>query len=167
MKASDRLIAKLKRVMEEEIRLFDEFIQQEEGLNRLIKERDWNHVEAAFESLGLKAGCIENSEEKRSQVYNALKEQLELSKEDPFSALLSGLAVRQRHRLEVLQSKIKERLLKVKSISNGLIYYLRCMQESTDQILGALFPHRKGKIYSNTGHAAERGEDSVMINHKL
>ncbi len=167
MSAVNRLVGRLKRAMEDEIHLFDDFILQEESLNRLIKERDWSHVEAAFERLAQVTDRIESSEEKRNQRYKTLQDQLGLSEEDSFRTLLSHLSASQSNDLEGPQQSIKDRLFKVKSVSNGLIYYLRCMQESTNQIIDAFFPYRKGKIYSNDGRAARGSDEPVMVNHKL
>jgi len=167
MNAVSRLVGKLKNAMEDEIHLFDDFILQEESLNRLIKERDWSHVEAAFERLDKAAGGIESSEEKRNRLYKTLQQQMGLCEEDSFRTVLSRLSKSQRGGLEGPHQSIQERLLKVKSVSNGLIYYLRCMQESTNQVIDAFFPYRKGKIYSYDGRAARGSEEPVMVNHEL
>lgn len=167
MSKSIRLVGKLKRAMEDEIRVFDDFILQEESLNLLIKERDWGHVEAAFDRLNRTADHIGSTEEKRSRLYRDLQSQLGLSEDESFSALLASLPRSLREDLEEPQQSIKKRLLKVKSVSNGLIYYLRCMQESASQIIDAVFPYRKGKLYSNDGRAAKGSGGPVMVNQEL
>jgi hypothetical protein len=167
MSKSNRLVGKLKRAMEDEIHVFDDFILQEESLNKLIKERDWGHVEAAFDKLSRTADRIESSEEKRSRLCGDLQMQLGLSEGESFGALLARLPSSLRKDLEEPQQSIKKRLLKVKSVSNGLIYYLRCMQESAGQIIDAVFPYRKGKLYSNDGRATQSSNGPVMVNHNL
>jgi hypothetical protein len=73
----------------------------------------------------------------------------------------------QREEISRLHREIKKKLLTIKSLSTGLIYYFACMQESIAQVLNEIFPHRKGKLYSPQGASRESKEEAVVVNHEL
>ena len=161
------IIEVLRDNMKAEVALFHEFTSVEEKLNNLVKKRDWPGLEAGLNKLDRVAVQIEKTEENRHLVYLDLKNRLRLKQEDSFEKTLNLLPPSQKNELSELHGQIKSLLTKVKGISNGLIHYFQYMQDSVDNLLCEIFPHRKGKIYSSQGHAADVEDDPVIINQKL
>jgi hypothetical protein len=167
MNKKNQLVHKLKDQMEREIELLKSFIGIEEELNGLVKRRDWLHLEKTIDRLNHASSEIESREAKRHQIFSLLRDNVGLNQEDSFQTVLSKLDPPEKSRLDLLQREMKSCLIRVKSLSNGVIYYMRCMQESTRRILDELFPQRRGRIYSNSGQHSEGVNDAMIINHQL
>jgi hypothetical protein len=153
--------------MREEIRFFDNFTVIEEKLNSLAKKKKWLEMQKVLEDLSHVAGLIEKTEERRNLLYLSCKDRFQLNEEDSFQSFLSKVPSDQRSILFELHRQIKKKLLKIKSLSSGLIYYFACMQDSIAQVLDEIFPHRKGKFYSRQGEARESNDHAVVINQQL
>ncbi len=167
MNSNKALLEKLILEMREEIRLFDNFTMIEERLNSLAKKKKWLEMQKVLEDLNHVAGLIEKTEERRNLLYLSCKDRFQLSEEDSFQSFLSKVSSDQRSILAELHRQIKKKLLKIKSLSSGLIYYFACMQDSIAQVLDEIFPHRKGKFYSRQGETRESNDNAVVINQQL
>ena len=167
MDSESKLVAELKRQMKEEIRLFHRMVSLEEELNTRARKRDWLRLEGTLDSMNSLTTRIEEQEEKRHRAYHLLKDHLGLQETDAFTAVLAKLTEEQRESLSALHRETGRCLLTVKGLSNGLIYYFKCMYDSIDQVLCEIFPHRKGKIYSKKGDNNKKSEDPIVINQTL
>lgn len=160
-------LSKLIHAMKAEMKLFDEFTEAENRLNDLAKKKRWAEMQAVLEVLNGLAEKIEECEDNRNTVYIACKAEMDLGEDDGFQLFLARVPEKHRKPLADLHAGLKKRLLAIKSLSSGLIYYFACMQDSIAQVLGEIFPHRKGKLYSPQGETKESSEAAVVVNHEL
>ncbi len=167
MNSNQTLLEKLMMEMRAEIQLFDNFTVIEERLNSLAKKKKWLEMQKVLDDLNHVAGEIEKTEERRNLLYLSCKNHFQLSEEDSFQSFLAKVPSDQRSILAELHHQIKKKLLKIKSLSSGLIYYFACMQDSIAQVLDEIFPHRKGKFYSRQGETTESNDHAVVINQQL
>ena len=160
-------LSKLIHAMKAEMKLFDEFAEGENRLNDLAKRKKWAEMQAVLEELGSLAEKIEECEDSRNAVYLSCKAEMNLKEDDGFALFLAQVPDKHRETLARLHAGLKKRLLAIKSLSSGLIYYFACMQDSIAQVLGEIFPHRKGTLYSPQGESKESSEAAVVVNHEL
>jgi uncharacterized protein YdcH (DUF465 family) len=160
-------LSKLIHTMKVEMKLFDEFADGENRLNDLAKKKKWAEMQSVLEELNGLAEKIEECEDTRNTVYTICKAEMKLKEDDGFQLFLAQVPEKHRETLAGLHAGLKKRLLAIKSLSSGLIYYFACMQDSIAQVLGEIFPHRKGKLYSPQGETKESSEEAVVVNHKL
>jgi len=167
MTETQTLLERLVREMRREMQLFDEFAKGENQLNDLAKKKRWSEMQLLLENLGGLAEKIEKCEEKRHLVYSSCRSRMNVAETDGFQAFLAQVPEERKEEFAVLHREIKKKLLTIKSLSSGLIYYFACMQESIAQVLNEIFPHRKGKIYSPRGESRESKEEAVVVNHEM
>ena len=167
MTETQTLLQRLVREMRREMQLFDEFAAGENHLNDLAKKKRWSEMQLLLETLGGLAEKIEKCEERRHLAYSSCRSRMNLEETDGFRAFLAQVPEHQKQEFEELHREIKKKLLTIKSLSSGLIYYFACMQESIAQVLNEIFPHRKGKLYSPQGESRESKEEAVVVNHEL
>ena len=166
-KTQARLLESLKQEMRSEIDMLAEFVRLEESLGGMVTRRDWPSMEEALATLNEMSVRIETTEGRRHEVYTDLKETLSNGDEASFRDVLSSLPASETNTLRELQTEMRSTLVRVKSLSNGLIYYLSCMRESTSRILEEVFPQRKGKIYSSSGRTRDNLEQPRLVNQRL
>ncbi len=167
MRAQTISIDDLRDHMKAEVGLFRRFIDLGEELNSTVKDRDWTRLDSVLDRMSDVSGEIERTENDRHRCYEQLKQDLGLESHESFGALLSCLDEAPSRDLSALHGQIKQALLSLKSMSNGLFYYFKCMHDSVNQVLGEIFPHRKGKLYSHQGRAREGSEEAMMVDKEL
>ena len=166
MTETQSALERLIRGMRREMRLFEEFAAGEHRLNDLAKRKKWVEMQSLLEKLGGLAEKIERCEDERHVAYTSCKDKLKLEEGASFQTFVSRVPEKQRDALSGLHRDIKKKLLTIKSLSSGLIYYFACMQESIAQVLNEIFPHRKGKLYSPRGETRESQEEAVVVNQE-
>ncbi len=162
-----RLVESLKEKMRSEIDMLAEFVRLEESVSGMVTRRDWSSMEETLATLNEMSARIEKTEGRRHEVYTDLKETLFAGDEVSFRDVLSPLPASETKTLMELQKEMRSTLVRVKSLSNGLIYYLSCMRESTSRILEEVFPQRKGKIYSSSGRTRDNIDQPRLVNQRL
>ncbi|NOY10152.1 MAG: hypothetical protein GXP33_15065 [Spirochaetes bacterium] len=163
----DLLIGKFKQEMSIEIQLLDSFFRLEEELHSAIYEKEWTRIEELVSNLKNTGTDIENIDDRRDQYFSAVKKHLGLSVASGLSEMLGYMEKEQQEEIQKLHRDLKIRVVKVKGSTGRLRYLFRTLSESLNDILGEVFPHRKGKIYSMHGRPAEYAEESVMVNRNL
>jgi hypothetical protein len=156
----------LKRAMDEEARLLNDYAARLGGLQRTVGRRDWEAVERDIGALRNLAGDVEDAETARQQAYRGLKASLLLNGDVSFEQVASRLQSPAREELAELHRRMKIAIIRVKGASGLLGYYVRSMADTRRQVLEELFPHRKGRMYSRSGRARATAEESLMLDGK-
>jgi len=163
----DLLIGKLKQEMKIEIQFLDKFFKLEEDLHSAIYNKKWPLLEGLISRLKSTGSDIEIADEKRDQYFTAVKKHIGLPVTSGLSELLENVEAEQGEEIKKLQRDLKIRVVKVKGSTGRLGYVFRALSESLNDILGEVFPHRKGKIYSMQGRPTDYADESLMVNRNL
>ena len=163
----DLLIGKLKQEMKIEVQLLDNFFELEENLHNAIYDKKWPLLEGLISNLKGTGSDIEIADEKRDQYFTAVKKYIGLPVTSGLSELLENVEEEQGEEIKKLQRDLKIRVVKVKGSTGRLGYVFRSLSESLNDILGEVFPHRKGKIYSMQGKPTDYADESLMVNRNL
>ncbi|MEJ2663809.1 MAG: hypothetical protein P8107_07170 [Spirochaetia bacterium] len=153
--------------MQNEAALLKEFAELEDQMQLCAGENRWEDIERVIGELKGKAGTLNSIEECRCASFDALKKKLGLPCETGFLKLLPIVPVTERERLLSAYRKLKVAVFSVKGATTRLTYYFRSMEGSFKKVLGELFPHRKGKIYSKDGRPKKVPDDALLLNKHL
>lgn len=156
----------LKRAMQEEARLLNDYAANLRSLQQTIGSRNWEAVERQIVELRGLAGNIESVEARRVEAFRLLKSSLHLPSEETFDQVASRLVSPDREELMELHRKLRLAIIRVKGSSGLLGYYVSSMADTRRQVLEELFPHRKGRLYSRSGRTRATADESIMLDHK-
>jgi hypothetical protein len=158
---------KLEVCLTQENRLFHMFGLLEEQLISLLQQKQWPEVDDFVNRLKALAVEIEQVEENRCKTFAAVCKEVGHREETTLGTILASLEPEFRVNLSALQRQLKESVTKVRSLSNGMLMYSKYMRNTIDDILKEIFPHRKGKIYSQQGKAHVVHEEPVVLNKQF
>ena len=161
------LSQKLIRHMEEEIALLDSFAKIEESVRLYIRESDWENLNAALLEIEPVSVGIEKAEEQRGAVYTELREALGEPAQAGFYQVAVRLDSDKREQLSALYRTLKLSVIKIQGITWSIDAHVRAVGNTISQVLDELFPHRKGKIYGNTGESRAADSGPILINQSL
>jgi hypothetical protein len=165
--ATESATAHLVRSMVEETGLFHRFAEHEAGLTRIVQERDWTALDRSLAGLEKLAAQIDAVEQRRHALFQELKQRLGVGDRATFALVLSRLPAGEQETLSGCHEQLRSAVGRVRTLSGSLAYYFRYIKESVEQILVEAFPHRRGRIYSRHGRAADAGADPVVVDHSL
>ena len=161
------LLKKFKDEMLFEIEMMQKFFSLEEELKEAIENKKWHQLDRNVESLKEVSSRIEKIDIKRDEYFTALKRNLGLPPSSKFNDLVNEFPESIRNELFRIYRELKIGVIKVKSSTGRLSYIFRTLAESMNEVLGEIFPHRKGKIYSERGKEKQYSEESFVVNHEL
>ncbi len=164
---SQNKILNLKSSIKDEINLFDSFLKLEESLNASVKDKNWESVNQLLANLNNISVKVEKTEHKRHDVYKNLCQEFKIKKNTSFKNFISHVPDKDKDELNILQIELKKTTKKVKKQSIGMSSHFKYMCGTINQLLGEIFPYRKGKIYSRQGKASEVSSGPVVINKRL
>ena len=151
--------------MRREKKLIETFVRREEKLSAQIKNRSWKNIEEHVNKLDQTAQEIEKVEAERHSVYQRMRERYSIGDDRSFRSCIVHAPKEMQQELADLYRALRQSLVRIRSLSRGLFYTFRSIQESLDQILAEVYPHRRGRIYSSRGSARDGTESPVVINH--
>ncbi len=157
----------LKSIMEKETVLLARFADMQGHLQEIVVERRWTGLEKTIGSLQKLSERIEELEQKRYRLFCTLKASLGANENETFTQVISRLAFDERQEMMNLYRKLKIAVIRLKGRSGRLGYYVRILLDSTSQVLGELFPHRKGRLYSRFGRTKAAAEESIVLDQKF
>ncbi len=163
----DILINKLKDEMLIEIQLMERFFELEEKLQEAVKSKRWSELEKRLNALKKISLNIEMADKKRDRYFAALKGLLGIPPDRSFNEIVRFFDKELQDELLRIHTELKLGVLKVKSSTGRLGYLFRVLSDSMNEILTEIFPHRKGKIYSQNGRAKSYSEESFVVNQSL
>ena len=163
----DALSSKLAGLMEKETDLLNEISSQEEKLQKALRANNWEELESIINRISPLSLKMEKVETDRDKVYKKLKEKLEKKEEDGFYSVAMHMKGKTRENCLGGYRKMKVALLRMQGITAGIDQYVRTVGETSRIVLDEVFPHRKGKIYSNNGSAKPVQADPMVLNRHL
>jgi hypothetical protein len=160
------LARRLRAEMDREAALFVRLGCEVERLKDSFQAKEWIAGLAVAERIQGFTGEIEQAEAGREAAFSLLREELGQGGEPAFSAILPRLPDECRTELEQSWRGLRASVVRLKTASGRLRYSAETLAGTLNRMLEAVFPHRKGKIYSRRGKAtAPTG--SLLVDRKL
>jgi hypothetical protein len=156
----------LKRAMQEEARLLNDYAARLRGLQGAVGRHDWEAVEKDIAGLRNLAGEVEEAEAARLEAYRNLKQGLLVVGDPSFDQVVSRLEPPVQEEVTETHRRLKIAIIRVKGASGLLGYYVRSMADTRRQVLEGLYPHRKGRMYSRSGRERATADESLMLDGK-
>ena len=163
----DALSVKLAELMETETELLNEISHEEENLQNALRKNSWDEMELIINRISPLSVRMERVEIDRDRVYQKLKVRLKKSDDDGFYSVAMHMKGNTRESCLGGYRKMKVALLRMQGITAGIDQYVRTVGETSKAVLDEVFPHRRGKIYSNNGSAKPVQADPMVLNRHL
>ncbi|MCF7927991.1 MAG: hypothetical protein K9L68_03150 [Spirochaetales bacterium] len=158
------LIGKLKRAITLQIDLFKSFQREEELLKDYLFKREWGGLEATIWRMDHLSGRMEEFETERAEVFAKLAEGYGLAKNAGPYEVMGKMEPDQRNELTDLYRKLKMAVLSMKCETEAMDDYLKTTTDVVREMLGELYPYRKGRLYSRHGTAQNADSRSMVLN---
>jgi hypothetical protein len=153
--------------MNEEAGLLMSFSIIEEEMLKAISERRWDGLESIIIRLRKKSDLLNQAEDKRVQSFELLKTNLGVPSSAGFFKILPIVKDEKRAQMTESYRKLKLAIYSVKGATLRLSYYFQSLSETFKKVMGELFPHRKGKLYTRTGKLTKTIDDTLVLNKSL
>ena len=160
-------IGSLVRAMEGECALLEQFRELEVQLKGCIHAKDWSGLESVIGRLNSLAINMADIEAERHAKVLELRLQVGESEEATFYQLIVHLPPADRERLAELYRRMKLTVVGIQSVTWCISEHVHEINDTLQQVLGELFPHRKGSLYSQEGTKTDSGESPMLVNHSL
>jgi hypothetical protein len=155
-------------LLRQEIELLEKISALQAQVKNAIINREWTDFEDRFESLAAIGDEFEALDLERAEVFSRFAKELGLNEEDaPFYRCAARLPEPERRELSGLYRRIKMRTVEVRMANESLTKYLSEMQTVASGFLEAVFPDRKGRIYTRQGTLAAPDMRSMALNRSL
>ena len=163
----DTLSVKLANLMKKETELLNKISSEEEKLQKALRENNWENMERIICSLNPITVKMEQVEEERNKTYLKLKSKLNKKEDDGFYSVAVNMNDQNREDCLGAYRRLKIALLKMQGITAGIDQYVHTVGETSRAVLEEVFPHRKGRIYSNRGSEKPVQADPMILNRHL
>jgi hypothetical protein len=160
------LARRLRAEMDRETALFTELGCEVERLKDSFQAKEWAAGLAVADRMQDFSARIEAAEAGREAVFAQLRELLGRPGEAAFSAVLPRLPDGCRAELEQSWRGLRAAVVRVKTASGRLRYSAEALAVTFTRMLEAVFPHRKGRIYSRRG-TATAPTGSLLVDRQL
>ncbi len=157
----------LERVLISQIELLERTAVEHRELQSAVIGRDWRALEEYMSRLNVRSGELSELERQRHDAYRRVREQLGLDGDDGFFEVLTRLENGSRSRLAELYRNLKVAVMRLAGQNGNLESYVSASSETLEQVLGELFPQRKGTIYGRSGVATAKDSRAFVVNRTL
>jgi hypothetical protein len=153
--------------MKDEAALLITFAGMEEEMQRLVGERHWDSLESNILRLRKKTDAIDKAEEERVHSFQMLKVVVGIPEDASFFKLLPFIPEEKRRNMTEAYRNLKLAVYAVKGATLRLSYYFQSYSETVKKVMGEIFPHRKGKMYSQNGRPTKTIDERLVLDKQL
>jgi hypothetical protein len=157
---------RLRAEMDREAALFGELGAEVEKLRDSFQAKQWIPGLAVAERIQGYAGRIEQAESDRETAFRSLREHLGEDRQKALSTILPLLPEDCRCELEQSWRGMRASVVRLKTASGRLRYAADALGGTLTRMLEAVFPQRRGRIYSRRG-TATAPSGSLLVDQKL
>jgi hypothetical protein len=155
-------------VLKRELELLDRISALQAQVKNAIINREWTDFEGRFESLAAAGDEFAALDLERARAFARLAGEAGLDSEGAsFYRCAARLPEAERRELSELYRRIKMRTLELRLASESLAAYLDEIQTLVSGFLEAVFPDRKGRLYSRRGTQVSPDMRSLVLNRSL
>lgn len=152
-------------ILRAEAESFNRYAVLEQALFTTIKKADPEEINHQMTALREVAGEIESLEDSRRGEWGVLKKQWRLPDEARFYDCLPCFNRSERDEASDAFRDLKLSVLRVQTATAALNDYLRVVGRTVSEVLGELFPHQKGDLYSRKGRRINASAAPFLVNH--
>jgi hypothetical protein len=155
-------------ILRQEIELLEKIRILQDQVKNAIINREWTDFEHYMGSLAAIGDEFEALDLERKTLFTGFAKKLGFNNEGVgFYSFAARLPETQRRELSELYRRIKIQTMGVRFANDSLTDYLNETQAVVSGFLEALFPDRKGKIYTRQGTQASPDMRSMVLNQSL
>lgn len=167
MKEKDNNARRLLHTLEAEAALLDRYKKGQEELRFYLKERKWEEMNHLMERMDMLSHEISTVEDRRNGIFLSLVDQYGLPKEVDFYQLVVRLPKEFQDPLAEQYRKMKLIITQIEGISLAIDVYIKSVGDVMNQVLGEVYPHRKGNLYSRNGKSVQANSNAMIFNKAL
>lgn len=153
---------RLKRLMEQERDLLDEFGEASDALREQLHGRDWPQLESSLLKMSGLADRLQLLEKKRRSIAH----RLDGESGDNLKRLAADLPPGKREEILELSRELKTRLRQIRVKTGGIGAYARSRARLGREILEELVPETRARTYDKRGQTSSPGKDAILLNHR-
>jgi hypothetical protein len=155
-------------ILKQEIELLDKISALQVQVENAITNREWTGFESRFESLAAIGDEFQALDLERAQIFARLAREAGIDSEGAsFYSCVARLPEAERKELSELYRSIKTRTVELRLANESLAKYLSEIQSVVSGFLEAVFPDRKGRIYTRQGTQASPDMLGMALNQSL
>jgi hypothetical protein len=155
-------------VLRQEIELLEKINALQVQVKNAIINRDWTDFEGLFGSLAAIGDEFESLDLERVEIFARFSRELGFENAGAgFYSYVARLPEAERQELSELYRRIKMRTVKVRMANEALTDYLSEIQAVVSGFLEAVFPERRGNLYSRQGAQVSPDMRGVALNQSL
>ncbi|MDR2630851.1 MAG: hypothetical protein LBC60_08025 [Spirochaetaceae bacterium] len=155
-------------ILEGETAVLKKIAALQDSVRTAVMNRDWADFESLLNSLQEYGAQFEALEAERVRFFSILGETNSAADEKAgFYALTARLPPVERTALTTAYRKLKMETFKMSLINNSLMEYLNETRTAVAAFLEAVFPDRKGRLYSRRGIQKPADMRSMVLNHSF
>jgi septal ring factor EnvC (AmiA/AmiB activator) len=163
MKIQDRFA----RSLEQEIEAVKRGLAEAEEVRSRMFEHDWEGLSEKLRNLDEISGEIAKLEERRHEQFQKLKRSLSMDVDAGFYAVVVRLPEDVREELSERFRTLKKAVLQFQGVTWSIDAYTRTMSSTFQEILYALYPHKRGTMYERSGRKRATENNPLVLNRQL
>jgi hypothetical protein len=165
---TDQRYAECAEILRREIELLEKISALQVQVKNAIVNREWTDFEGLFGSLAAIGDEFESMDLERTEIFERCAGESGFENTGAFFySYVARLPEAERRELSELYRRIKTRTRKVRLANNSITDYLSETQAVVSGFLEAVFPDRRGKIYSRRGTQVSPDMRGVALNQSL
>jgi hypothetical protein len=155
-------------ILKQELALLEKIQALQGQVKNAIIHREWTDFEGLFGALALIGDEFEALDRERAEIFAGFAQNLGFKSEGArFYSYAARLPEGERRELSDLYRQIKMRTLETRLANEALTEYLGEIQAVVSGFLEAVFPDRRGNLYTRRGKAVSPDMRSLVLNQSL
>ncbi|GHV77982.1 hypothetical protein AGMMS49942_28030 [Spirochaetia bacterium] len=155
-------------ILKQELQMLEQIQVLQDQVKNAVRNRQWIDFEGHLGSLAAIGDEFEALDHERERIFTSFARKMGFNHQGVgFYAFAARLPETERRELSDLYRRIKMRTLGVRFTNDSLTDYLDETQAVVSGFLEAVFPDRKGKIYSRRGTQVAPDMRSMVLNQTL
>jgi hypothetical protein len=155
-------------LLEGETAILRKIASLQDSVKAAVMNRDWTDFETLLGSLQKYCDQFETLEAERVRFFSTQGKTSSGNDENAgFYAITARFPLAERAELHAVYRTLKLEILRVRLINNSLMEYLNEARNAVDAFFEAMFPDRKGQLYSRRGVRKLADMRSMVLNHSF
>ncbi len=159
------LVRVLKDRIDREAELFTGLGEDVQRLRDTFQEKAWGPSLTLSESIERSSRAVEAADQARDRAFAAVRAALGMPDETSMSSILPLLPDLLRSQMDESWRGLRMAVVRLKTSSGRMRYSAETLAYTLNGILEAVFPYRKGKIYSRRGTPTSVS-GAVLVDHR-
>ena len=132
-----------------------------------IHQKDWDGLESVMDEMTELADRLVETEGARHNAFESLRNAVKEDVSASFYQVIVHLQPEERDALADLYRTMKFSVFGIQAVSCCVDDHVRTMNDTMHDVLGELYPHRKGSIYSKSGEKLPNDSNPLLIDQEL